>query len=283
MAKDSSRRTILIWGRIGIDMGTLKLVLIAICQHADNETNTCFPSVRRLAQMTHLGKSTCAKAIGYLNCAGCFDVYSRGAGHGSSFYRIDLERLKDWEINFSVHETDTTDESDVHAVDSEMLGDSPSVHPVDVASTTGTQCPRGSTQSPPAEPNLSFDRSVVPSEKSVRVAPPPAKVQTPNQSKSKPDGSLVASATPTAIPKPICFHCQKDFRFHPENLMDGYCMECLSIPYVKDEAVRRKRELEAKPKRRFTTFDDYDDDGNLKEEARAAVAGSIDSLMDELR
>ncbi len=225
--------------QIGIDMGTLKLVLIAICQHADNETNTCFPSTRRLAKMTHLGKSTCGKAVGFLNGMGCFDVYSRGAGHGSSFYRIDLERLKEWEIDFSVRETDATDESDVHVVDSGMLEETPSVHPVDVASTTGTQCPRGSTQSPPAEPNLSFDRSVVPSRNSINSSLPLAlreseNLEKPNQSKSKPDGSPVASQKQN---RKACPDCGKPW--HPfdecEDLLDAKAAVASSVDGLMKE------------------------------------------------
>jgi hypothetical protein len=154
----------------GIEMSTLKLVLIAVCQHADNESNYCFPSARRLARMTHLSKSTCAKAVEYLNCMGCFLNYAKGAGHGSSSYIIDLERIKNWSIDWdSVRQADSKDDDEgVHVADSGKSEEPPSVRVADVASVQRTQRPRGSTQSPSGEPNLSFDRSVVPSEKSVK-------------------------------------------------------------------------------------------------------------------
>jgi hypothetical protein len=145
----------------GIEMGTLKLVLVAICQHADNNSNYCFPSTRRLARMTHLGKSTVAKAIAYLDSIGCFTNYSKGTGHGSSSYIVDLDRLRHWAIDWdSVHHMDTDENEEDF-----------SVHHVDVASTTETQSPLGSTQSPPLDPNQSFDRSGVQSGNTVKDRP----------------------------------------------------------------------------------------------------------------
>ena len=185
----------------GIDMGTLKLVLIAICQHASNDANYCFPSTRRLAKMTHLSKSTCAKAVEYLNCMGCFLNYSKGDGSGSSSYIVDLERLKGWRIDWNlvrhVHEGEETGVRHVDEVVGENTEPRPqggrSVRHVDTSSATWT--PR-----PPADPNQSFDRLVNHSEGSGRVVSPPAKGGEANQSKSKPVGSLVASATPKAKP-----------------------------------------------------------------------------------
>jgi len=186
----------------GIEMSTLKLVLIAVCQHADNESNYCFPSARRLARMTHLSKSTCAKAVEYLNCMGCFLNYAKGAGHGSSSYIIDLERIKGWSIDWdSVRVADSKDEEGVHVADSGKSKEPPSVRVADVASVSRTQSPRGGTQSPSGEPNLSFDRSVVPSEKSVIVAPS-SNLQKTESVKVKTAGASGVGARTTAKARP---------------------------------------------------------------------------------
>jgi hypothetical protein len=155
----------------GIDMGTLKLVLIAICQHADNNTDYCFPSTRRLARMTHLGKSTCARAVAYLHSMGCFTNYAKGKGHGSSSFILDLKRIQSWRIDWdSVRQMDAKDEMFVPQGDSGILEDSVSVPLRDVASTSGTQSPVASMQSPATDLNLSFDRSGVLSLNAVTAA-----------------------------------------------------------------------------------------------------------------
>ncbi len=188
----------------GIDMGILKAVLVAVCQHASNDSNYCFPSTRRLARMTHYSKSTCAKAIAYLNGMGCFLNYAKGTGHGSSSFIIDLERLKEWAIDWvSVRQVDGNDEEGVPSTDAEDLGNTSSVPSTDTASVARTPRPSGLPQRPQHDLNLSFDRSVIPSEKSVIVAPPAnlRKIESVN-----PDCSLVAitTATPKAKPEPCC-------------------------------------------------------------------------------
>lgn len=226
----------------GIEMGTLKTVLVAICQHADNESNYCFPSTRRLARMTHCHQSTISRAIGYLNGMGCFSHYAKGKGHGSSSFIIDLDRIQGWKIDWAKvrledENSDAVDISITETSDAQSITDSSDESSSDahsiVAMHTATQRCGGPTQRCSGEPNLSFDRSAILSEESVK-------------------GGCAASSQTL------------------NNKTESVNPVCSPVP-----------ETTPKPKRRLQTFNDYDDDGNFIQ-AKAAVAGAIDGLMDEL-
>jgi len=195
----------------GIEMSTLKLVLIVLCQHASNEDNTCFPSTRRLARMALCHQSTVSRAIGYLNGMGCFDVYAKGNGRGASFYRIDLERLKGWAIDFSVRETDSSDaegiandeNSDAGSIKKNPEDSRCDAESIEAMLGASPRCGDG-PQRCGGEPNQSFDRLGNQSEKSVRGLAALASPQSQNNKTESvtPDCSLVARTTAKPTPDP---------------------------------------------------------------------------------
>lgn len=126
-----------------VSVAVLKLTLIAICQHADNNTDSCFPSIRRLAKMTGLGKSSVARAVVVLDGLGVFLTCVLGKGHGSSYYRVNLEGLKQIATDWNKFKEESRPKLDpsVPERDTDDLEATPSVPLRDAASHYGTQCP----------------------------------------------------------------------------------------------------------------------------------------------
>ena len=264
----------------GIETSTLKLVLITICQHADNKTNACYPSLRRLASLTQQSRSSVGKAVIVLNSIGCFVSYQAGSVHGgSSHFVVDIERLRHWGTKLSAEETaDEDDASDLSATGTLPVRqeDSLSATETDLSAWRST-CPRSDHNLSMTGPVESFKNL---SEKS-SAANAAAASQTLKNNKTKSvkdDCSFVAEQQQ----KQTCILCRETGP--ADCFAEGYCMECFAKPYAKAEALRKKREREAKePKpKRMQTFNDYDDDGNLIQEAKAAIAGVTDGLMEEL-
>ncbi len=86
----------------GIDTGLVKSVLVAICQHADNQTGQCFPALDRLAAMTQHSQSSCSRAVEVLRKLKVFSKYRQGDGHICSLYAVDIKRLEEWAIDWKL-------------------------------------------------------------------------------------------------------------------------------------------------------------------------------------
>jgi hypothetical protein len=181
---------------------TLKLVLIAICQHADNKTNACFPSYRRLAKMTQLSRSAVGKAVIVLDGIGCFVFFKPGDVHGNScHYVVDLKRLWDWAVSKedSLDDEDDTCLPDEQGCLPEMQGLS---RPETDMSPWATTCLCSDhNQSLTDSVNPSFE-SVTRSAAASQPVAAPAK-QAENQNQSKPLNGLRRYSEPIPRTKPI--------------------------------------------------------------------------------
>jgi DNA-binding MarR family transcriptional regulator len=70
---------------------TLRLVLLALAEHAGDDGETCLPALGRLERMTGLSRRGVAKTLNALEATGLI-AREPGECHGSTTYRLLLDR-----------------------------------------------------------------------------------------------------------------------------------------------------------------------------------------------